>query len=95
MWSATLFSLFELDLLGRLIELYRLEESHAASVSPYDSAVVFMAADIFEDRLGFGLDELEEPDLDRLFDDDWTTRTTWASCVDAAQRRLIPTLRAC
>lgn len=54
-----------------------------------------MAADIFEDRLGFGLDELEEPDLDRLFDDDWTTRTTWASCVDAAQRRLIPTLRAC
>lgn len=95
MWSPALLALLELELLDAIVELNRLDEEMTASTGPYDSAVVFMAADIFEDRLGFGLDDLEEPDLDRLMDEDWVIRTAWADCVDLAQNELVPKLRAC
>lgn len=95
MWSPALLALLELDLLDAILELNRLDEAMTASAGPYDSAVVYMAADIFEDMLGFGLEDLEEPNLDRLMDDDWVIRTTWADCVDLAQSELVPKLRAC
>lgn len=95
MWSPAVIALVELDLLYNILELKRLEAASSAEVGPYDSAVVYMAADIFADKLGFGLEDLEEPDLERLLDDDLVIRTAWADCVDLAQSELVPQLRAC